>query len=98
MRKNLGVTQIVPMVLTVVILFALLFIGAFVNGVIENEIEDQYPSTAGDRTMIQNQTLTRLNNSSNNFNAALDIVQVVVIITILAAAIGAIFMFTRFRT
>jgi len=37
-----------------------------------------------------------MGNISDNWNTGIDIVQVVVIITILASAIGAIFIFTRF--
>ena len=49
------------------------------------------------RTDIQNTTYYRIQDISTNQDSTLDIVQVVVIITILAAAIGAIFLFTRWR-
>jgi len=81
--------NLVPMVLAVVITFALLFIGAYVNGTIHTELDD-----AADNYLPSRNSM---NNTSENFDSALDIVQVVIIITVLAAAIGAIFLFTRFR-
>jgi len=99
MRKlnKKGYTQLVPMVLAVVITFALLFIGAYVNGTINQELEDSFPSTAASRSSIQNDSLSTMQNISGNWDTGIDIVQVVIIITILAGAIGAIFLFTRFR-
>jgi len=44
-----------------------------------------------------NESTSRIYNISTNWDTNLDIVQVVVIITILAMAIGAIFLFTKFR-
>lgn len=76
------------MILAVVIAFALLFIGAFVNGTIHEELEASTDNAQAENTM---------NNVSDNFDSALDIVQVVIIITVLAGAIAAIFLFTRFR-
>jgi len=92
MRKLIGnkkgFSNLVPMVLAVVITFALLFIGAYINGTIHSELEDATDNADAERTM---------DNVSANWDTSIDIVQVVIIITILAAAIGAIFMFTRFR-
>ena len=83
-----GFNQLVPMVLAVGICFAVLFIGAFINGTIHQELEDSTTNTNAESTM---------NNISVNWDSSLDIVQVVVIITILAMAVGAIFLFTRYR-
>ena len=90
MRKldNKGYSNLVPMVLAVVITFALLFIGAYVNGTIHDELNAATSNTDAENTM---------NNISANWDTGIDIVQVVIIITILAGAIGAIFLFTRFR-
>jgi len=63
-------------------------IGAYVNGTIHDELD----SSSG----TNNQARSTMNNTSANFDSTLDIVQVVIIITVLAAAIGAIFLFTRF--
>ena len=52
---------------------------------------------AASRSPLQNNTLNTMDNTSINWDSSLDIVQVVIIITVLAAAIGAIFLFTRFR-
>ena len=100
LRQNLhGFSMLVPMVLAVVIAFAVLFVGIFVNGEIDNSLQDTLPS---DRSLpssentIANASINRLNNISGNQDSTIDIVQVVIIITILAAAIGAIFLFTRF--
>ena len=82
-----GYSNLVPMVLAVVITFALLFIGAYINGTIHQELEDATSNTDAESTM---------DNISGNWDTGIDIVQVVIIITILAGAIGAIFMFTRF--
>ena len=82
-----GYSNLVPMVLAVVITFALLFIGAYINGTIHQELEDATTNTDAESTM---------DNISGNWDTGIDIVQVVIIITILAGAIGAIFMFTRF--
>jgi len=91
-----GFAALVPMVLAVVITFAVIFIGGYVNGEIHQSLEDSMP-TAGSRSNLQNDTLDTMDNVSTNWDSTLDIVQVVIIITILAAAIGAIFLFTRFR-
>ena len=93
---NKGFSNLVPMVLAVVITFAVLFIGAYINGEISQELEDTMPAAAS-RSVGQNNTLSTVDNISGNWDTSIDIVQVVIIITILAAAIGAIFMFTRFR-
>ena len=91
-----GFAQLVPLILAVIITFAVLFIGAYVNGEIHQNLEDTMP-TAGSRSDIQNDSLETMRNTSGNWDSTLDIVQVVVIITVLASAIGAIFLFTRFR-
>ena len=83
-----GISNLVPMALTIVICFALLFVGSYVNGTIHDELNSASGSTDARSTM---------NNTSDNFDSAIDIVQVVIIITILAGAVGAIFLFTRFR-
>ena len=98
LRNKKGFSNLVPMVLAVVITFAVLFIGAFINGEITQQLKESYPAQGASRTMRQNITVGTLNNTSDNWDTAIDIVQVVIIITILAAAIGAIFMFTRFGT
>ena len=90
-----GFGNLVPMILAVVITFAVLFIGAYINGTISQELEDTMP-TAGERSGTQNDTLRTIDNVSGNWDTGIDIVQVVIIITILGSAIGAIFMFTRF--
>ena len=82
-----GFSNLVPMILAVVITFALLFIGAYINGTIHQELEDATTNADAESTM---------DNISANWDTGIDIVQVVIIITILAGAIGAIFMFTRF--
>jgi uncharacterized membrane protein len=87
-RNDYGMSNLVPMVLAVVITFALLFIGAYVNGTIHDELNSSCDNDDAKSTM---------NNTSQNWDSAIDIVQVVIIITILAGAVGAIFLFTRFR-
>ena len=94
-NKN-GFANLVPMVLVIIIAFAILFIGSYVNGTINQSLENTYP-VPHDRTGVQNSTLNSMNNTSANWDSTLDIVQVVIIITVLAAAIGAIFLFTRLR-
>lgn len=100
MRKLIGNNNafgdLVPLVLAVIITFAVLFVGAFVNGEISQSLEDSYPAAAS-RSVIQNETLSTMDNTSGNWDSSLDIVQVVIIITILASAVAAIFLFTRFR-
>jgi len=49
------------------------------------------------RTGRQNASFNTMDNVSGNWDSSIDIVQVVIIITILAMAVGAIFIFTRFR-
>ena len=87
-ENEAGFSNLVPMVLAVVICFALLFIGGYVNGTIHEELDSSIDNDGARSTM---------NNTSDNWDSALGIVQVVVIITVLAGAIGAIFLFTRFR-
>ena len=86
-----GFSNLVPMVLALTITFALLFIGAYINGTIHDELNgslDTGPSMDDARATM--------NNTSDNWDATLNILQVVIIITVLAAAIGAIFLFTRY--
>jgi len=90
-----GYTNLLPIAITIVICFALLFIGVFVAGEIRESVLAQYPAAAT-RSQLQNQTVLRQTNLSVNYDSAVDIVQIVIIITLLAAAIGAIFLFTRF--
>lgn len=94
-NKDDGVTNLLPMAIVIVIGFAILFVGFFVHGEIRQALTDSYPAAAS-RTPIQNDTLSTQDNITENSNSALDIVQIVIIITLLAAAIGAIFMFTRY--
>jgi len=97
LKNEKAYAQLVPIVLAIVIVFALLFIGGYINGVIHVELEDAVGTGHPGPGSSEARTLSRMNNTSGNFDSTLDIVQVVVIITILAAAIGAIFLFTRFR-
>jgi hypothetical protein len=84
-----GFSQLVPMVLAVVIVFALLFVGNFVIGTIHNELGEAVSDTDTSNTM---------NNISENWDTGIDLMQVTIIITILAGAIAAIFLFTRFNS
>ena len=93
---NKAFSNLVPMVLAVVIAFALLFIAAYINGTIHEELENSFP-TNPTKVTPESDALNTMNNTSSNWDSTIDIVQVVIIITILAAAIGAIFMFTRYR-
>ena len=86
---------LVPLVITIVIAFALLFVGQFVNFEISDALKDSLPIPT-ERRGVQNRMILGANNTTDNMNSAYDIVQVTIIITVLAAAIGAIFMFTRF--
>jgi len=95
-KNEAGYTALVPMVLAIVIVFALIYIGAYVNGTLTEELEDSF-GAAAQRTINENRTLSTQGNITENFDTGLDILQVTIIITILAAAIGAIFLFTRFR-
>jgi len=99
LKKNVkAFTNLVPMVLAVVIVFAILFVGIFVNGEIYQALDDSFPTAPkGTSGAIQNTSMNRMDNVSVNQDSALDIVQVVIIITVLAGAIAAIFLFTRFR-
>ena len=83
-----GYSNLVPLVLAVVITFALLFVGTYVTGVIHEKLDE----SAGANTEAR----ATMNDTADNFDSALDIVQVVIIITILAGAIAAIFLFTKF--
>ena len=86
--NNASFGTLVPLVLTVVIAFALLFIGNYVNGTIHDELDGATSSYSARYQM---------NNTSENLDSSIDIMQVTIIITILAAAISAIFLFTRYR-
>lgn len=92
--------NLVPIVLAVIITFAILFVGIYVTGQISSSLLDTYPEDktlrTGSEGMQQNTSENRIWNISENQDSALDIIQIVIIITILAAAIGAIFLFTRF--
>ena len=99
LKENIkAYSNLVPMVLAITIAFAMLFIGAFVNG----EISDQLTSTIGSYNAAGGDNIVddihnTTNNISANWDSGIDIVQIVIIITLLAGAIGAIFLFTKFR-
>ena len=82
-----GFSNLVPIVLAVVITFALLFVGVYITGTIHEKLD-----TSGSTST---QARATMNTTATNFDSAIGIVQVVIIITILASAIGAIFLFTR---
>ena len=63
-------------------------IGSYVTGTIHEELDGATDDTRAESTM---------NNVSRNLDSGIDIVQVTIIITILAGAVAAIFLFTRFR-
>ena len=84
-----GFTQLVPMVMAIVVVFALLFVGSFINGTIYDELEDAIDSDSD--------AVNTMGNISDNWDTGIDLMQVTIIITILAGAISAIFLFTRFR-
>jgi hypothetical protein len=94
-----GYTNLVPMVLAIILAFAIIYIGAFVNGELSDSLKDSMGTNeAGDfYTPLENMTDNRIDNISGNWDSSLDIVQVCIIITILAMAVGAIFLFTKFR-
>jgi hypothetical protein len=95
-KNEQGFSNMVPLVMAVILTFVVLVIGAYVNGEIDQSLTDSMPAAAS-RTPLQNNTLSTMSNVSENWDSGIDIVQVVIIITILASAIGAIFLFTRFR-
>ena len=95
--NNIAYTNLVPAVLAVVITFAILFIGSFITGTISDELTSDYVGLNHSDYPTEMNTWRSMNNTSKNWDSALNIVQVVIIITILAMAIGAIFLFTRFR-
>ena len=82
------------MVMAIIIVFAILFVGAFINGTISESLEDSFPA-APLRSGAQNNTIWSMNNTSENWDTAIDLMQVTIIITILAGAIAAIFLFAR---
>ena len=101
-RKSLtdseeGYTYIIPLILSVVIVFALLYVGSFIGGTLRNELVDSYGVVAGSPFVMENISINMMSNISSDFEGSMDIIQVAVIITILATAIGAIFMLARFR-
>ena len=87
-KNKAGYSNLIPLALAIVIVFALLFVGAYVNSTIHDSLNSATSDT---------QTQNTMNNISTNWDSTLSIVQVTIIITILAGAIGAIFLFTRFR-
>ena len=96
MRKldDRAFSNLVPLVLAVIIGFALLFAGSYITGTIHTELEDSFGASP---TTVETKYVGTMNNISYNLDSTIDIVQVTIIITILAGAIGAIFLFTRFR-
>ena len=95
-KNKHGYAALVPMILAIIITFAILYIGAYVNGTVNDELGESFGSVHK-RESAKGIAYARMNNTSWNFDSALDIVQVTIIITVLASAIGAIFLFTRFR-
>jgi len=90
--------MLVPMVMAIVIVFALLFVGAFINGQISDTLEDSFGTSVSqieNRTSAQNDTILTMGNISGNWDTGIDLMQVTIIITILAGAIAAIFLFAR---
>jgi disulfide bond formation protein DsbB len=105
-KDEKGMQNLIAIGLTIILVFVLLFMGVYVNGTIHTELADTYPgneitpnaSIANNwNNNVQNRSFNAMDNASGNFANTLDIVQVVIIISILAVAIGAIFLFTKFR-
>ena len=88
-RRNGAFTFIVPMTMAIVIGFAMLTIGAYIIGTIGSTLEDSFPA-AGERSDLENKTLTLIGNVTDGFSSVVDIEIVVIIITALSMAILAI--------
>lgn len=96
MRKlkdnNEAVNNIVPMVLAVIVTFALIFVGIFIIGIVNKNL---ITGLAGQGSAQGRLAQNSMNNSTRNFDAVLSVINIAIIITVLAMAIGAIFLFTR---
>ena len=89
---NNAYQNIVPIIMAVIIAFCLIIVGVFICGEIHIQLYNNLNAT---HTELDMKNIHTMNNTSVNFDSALSIINIVIIITILAAAIGAIFMFTR---
>jgi hypothetical protein len=58
-------------------------------------INAQVPAVGSQKTIMDRAIYNRTGNLSKNWDSSIAIVQVAIIVTVLAAAIGAIFLFTR---
>lgn len=90
LKNNEDAFDLVPMVLAVVVTFALIIVGVIVIGFVQKSTSDQL---GHDR--LTNKYINSMNNTSKNFDSVLSVVNIAIIITVLAFAIGAIFLFTR---
>jgi len=88
-RRNGAFTFIVPMTMAIVIGFAMLTVGAYIIGTIGSTLEDSFPA-AGERSDLENKTITLIGNVTDGFSSVVDIEIVVIIITALSMAILAI--------
>lgn len=92
LRNESGFNNLVPMVLAVIITFALIFVGIFILGVVNKNLVTNLQGTG---SVPARMAMNSLNNSSKNFDSVLSVINIAIIITVLAMAIGAIFLFTR---
>ena len=76
--------------ITVVIFFALMNIGTYINGQIGSSLVDSYPETATDRTALQNDSISNLENISSDYSSVLDIMTVTAIIMVITLPLAAV--------
>jgi len=76
--------------MSVIIFFALMNIGTYINGTIAGSLIDSYPSTATDRSRLQNMTVNSLENITEDYDDVLDIATTTAIIMVIILPLAAV--------
>ena len=76
--------------ITVVIFFALMNIGTYINGQIGSSLVDTYPEAETDRSALENESYSNLENITTDYGSILDIMTVTAIIMVITLPLAAV--------
>jgi len=76
--------------ITVVIFFALMNIGTYINGQIGSSLVDTYPDDVADRSALENESYSNLENITTDYGSILDIMTVTAIIMVITLPLAAV--------
>ena len=94
-KTDEGISNLIPMVTAIIIAFAIISIGIYIMGTMGVQLQKNIGTPGKTATDVMNFTFNRMNNTSRNWDSVMSVVNIAIIITVLAMAIGAIFLFAK---